>query len=540
MAIHEDGNAQQLEVIESNNRSVKELTIAYETNGFKGIMPMDDKDYMLDSIFIGGEDSDFSYAQAFKDVVDNSLNKDPESVARALLHVKPHFNNIQDDYLSDSLGGLNGFEIVPQLIIMDFAMQLNSSVPELVGNIPMDREKLAMYAMSWNVFQASGNLQEGEEIKTLNMQQPFAIKGRHEKFIATGGDDKFEMRLYHRITDDFDDTAKVAHNKTRVSFYGYNEELNDFEVSVGQKTCNPTTEINGKEVKLTINYADGKIMVDVTAGALEEGDIIIVESSIDIKDNIEANRALTIPKITPIKYVPYPLTIGVEVFKFDAETVRRNTGMDMLGATNLFNLQKTIEEVGFAHLSKAYMIAKKWHRTLDLTQNANTHNADIYKHLSAEIREISNKIGENTGWTSSAILIGGGALTKALELSDSPTRNGVLSGIEAKGLLNNTWKSYYNPSHDSYLPLVDKDGNENVDTTLNVYSQILVVGYGKEQIHRAILGGLPNELRSEYIPYEKDSTEFRAIEGTYVSQINNAPSANGMVYKLLVKGIITE
>ena len=537
-----------IDIIEAQESAVNAIASAYAKNGFKGISPIDleyleegdDEQYLLDSFKIGGTDT--SIADIFSNIVDESLNQDPQSVARALMGVKPLFAEVAEqgtEYLADSIGGLNGSEIVPQLIILNFTLFLNSSIPELVGNIPMDREKTVMYTMDMVADQPSGQVQKNEEFSTMNMQQPFAIKGRHQKFVATGGDDTFEMGVYHRVTDAIDDTAKIHLNKTRATFYGNNKELNDYEVAQGATSCNPSAYINGKKVEMVIDYA-GKITINVEAGALEEGDIIIVETSIDPTDNMTKNRALTLPLITPHRFIPHNCSIGVKINTFDEATVNKNTGLDILGASNLFNLQKTIEEVNFNHLSMMYAVSdgKIWKKTLDLTQFDAQSNVDAYQHLSAEVQEISNEIGTSTGWTSSVALMGGSALSKALRMSKSPSRNASLSGIKPIGLLDNSWVSYYNPSHDDYMPLVDADGNENADSTLNVYSQILVFGYGKKEEQRVVLGGFPSPLRQEFIPFQEESTRLRVIEGNYVSQLNTIPRSHKMVYRLLVKGIV--
>jgi hypothetical protein len=553
----------QLDIVKAELQKVEAIKNQYLADGLGGLSPFsatdaNGKHVTLDMIGIGegyhNEDGEYAhhltYANALDRVIADSLNADnPDVIARALSNVAASMNRFsaqadEDTHLSDSINGLSGHEIVPSFIIMEMILYMNSSIPELTGMLPIDRDKMVMYALSQVVDQASGDLQKGDKINTLNIGARFALKTRNQTFVydpadSVGGEAVYEMKLYDRSTDEADETGIIAHNKTSCTFYRKNTSLNDFDVAVGSETCNPNALIGGKKVTLEIVYDDGSVKVKVEDGALEKGDKIVVISCLDVdKETIEFNRAMTTTEITPHKYISHFLTIGTESFKFDVDTVRRNLGLSLVDLAHSNNLPKVIEEVQEFQLEVASSVAYVWENKLDLTATTVDSNRDIYDHLIAEVANISNYIGVQTGFTSSVFCIGGSALSKAMVLSNSTPRRPALSGVKPLGFLGNIFNSYYVPTHDKKFPRVDADGNVNADQALNVYDQILVFGTSPKEEQKIMLGGFPAEgLRTEQDQSNKQSTHYKAIEGEFVGQMNNLDETHYMAWILLVKGI---
>ena len=546
---------------EALNEQSKISTVAsaYLSDGLNGLSPFDEVDeagqpVRLSDMKVGK--GDLTYADVFGDIIADSLGgNDPHVIANALhkvkksmvLHSMQNREANENLYLADSLNGLSGNEIVPTLIIMEMVLNMNSSIPELVGILPMNREKTVMYAINMVVQQASGALKKGEVINTLNIGDKFAIKSRHKVFVYDSADSdgvkaEYKMKVYHRDDDAVDETATVGHNKTQVVFLRKDVRLNDFNQDVNVDACDPSTRIRDKKVTLDINYVGGELVVTVEDGALDDGDKFILQTSIEVTEqNIAANRGLLEPKITPHYYVAHPLTIGTTAFKFDIDTVRRNTGLSLMDLSHANNLPKAIEEIQSEHLELASDTAYIWHQRLDLTTTMVDSNTDIYDHLTAEVGAISNQIGIDTGFTSGVFLVGGSALDKALKLSKSTPKEPSLSGTKPIGYLGGLYHSYFNPSHDKKFPKVDYDGNVNLDITKNVYSQILVLGTSPKEEQKLVLGGFPDDgLRTESVPTDRNSAAYKAVEGVYVSQLNTVPETHYMAYILLVKGITND
>ena len=549
----------ELQVALSQQGKIGAIAAAYLADGLNALTPFDERDkdekvVTLGNLSVG--DGDLTYADVFQDIIADSLNSGNETIiANALSNVKNSMVKYSRQaldrdgelYLADSLNGLAGHEIVPTLIIMEFILGMNSSIPELVGMLPINREKTVMYAINMVVQQASGALTKGTVINTLNIGDKFAIKARHKKFIYNSADsdgDKaiYTMKLYERDTDPVDETGKVAHNKTQVVFLRKDVRLNDFNVDSNMDTCDPTTKINDKYAKLEIIYESGEIKVEIEDGALQDGDIFIVQTSLDINEgNIAENRALIEPRITPHYYVVHPLTIGTTAFKFDADTVRRNLGMSLIDMAHANSLPKAIEEIQAEHLLLACDTAQLWENTLDLTTTLVDSNRDIYDHLVAEVGAISNKIGIDTGFSNTVICVGGNALDKAMKLSNSTPREPSLSGVKPLGYLGNRYNSYFSPTFDKDYPKVDRDGNINANEDLNEYSQIFVFGTSPKEEQKIVLGGFPDDgLRTESVPSDRNSSAYKAIEGVFISQLNTVPETHYMAYRLLVKGITHE
>jgi len=544
---------------------------AYQANGLGGLSPFAEKGiidgeerpiYLADMLV--SSKGEQTYADAFEKVIEESITKDPHVIAAALINIKKDMeffsSGASREFLADSLTGNNGEtqkylvdgisvdglavdDIIPTLIIMAFTTYMNSSIPELVGILPINRYKSALYSIRTVVDNASGELELGDDINTLTIGKTFASKMRYRTFTydpadSVAGTATYSMKIYHVSTAAVADTAEVAYNKTKVVFYRKNTWIHDYEVAEGTVSCKPTAMINGKKVELEITYADGDIKVKVDDGALEDGDRILVTTEVDIhKNNIEETRGMLAPEVKVHKYVTHRTTIGVEAFKFDIDVFRASADIDIVDMIRgNFLLPKIIEEIQQTHLLIPASLAVIWKDRVDLTTIKYDETTNVYKHVVAKIATIANHQGVKTGFTSDVFLVGGSDLEEMMKMSDSTPRKAPLSGVKPLGYFGNLYHAYYSPSHDTLFPRVDVDGRVNIDTSKNVYSQLLVFGTSNKEEEKIMFGGFPEDgLRSESVPSAKNGTKWKAIEGDFVSEANTLDATHYMAHILLIK-----
>jgi len=253
---------------------------------------------------------------------------------------------------------------------------------------------------------------------------------------------------------------------------------------------------------------------------------------------VERDRGLTQPNIKPYEYPPMPLSIGTFANAFQEQRVQEQLGLGVIPYSERVNLDKIIAEIQLDSIRKSQSILRIWETRLDMKEYHEAHLHDIYQHITTEIELISTKMNIESGISYGAFCMGGSGLQKIISKGNSVSREtNVYNGIRPIGLVGGKFNSYLIPTFDEEFPLVDKDGNVNTDTKLNVYHQLHVFGKTLSAGNHIVLGALNKSFRRENVGIDKNSERYTMIEGEFMSRLNEDPKTHYLGYTLLIKGL---
>ena len=481
------------------------------------------------------EPTDIEYENIAKGVylVDNLITEQLEKVEDP------------DKYLSDSLGGLEGHEITPLELLATFQWFVEAPVPEMIGILnaikPNGSDMYKIYNIVQTVTQSSGDLVKGDVYDVNTMGKTFALKARSESFVYRDADivGNYAIYEYTALQRKYDTTGtEIPLNKTSLTILRYKDgKLDDYNKKSINGVCSPEIVINDKTITMTINYATGNIKIKVQEGALKDGDKMILQTEVNVK-NLEKDRALTQPDIVDFYYPPSTMSIGTHADAFEERKVLNQLGLGIMPYSQKLNLEKVIAEFREQAYRLSAGTARIWHNPIDLSSYPNTSNNDIYQHITTEIEIMSTRMNIESGFSTGAYLVGGEALQIAISKGKSIQRiTKIYNGIRPLGLLGGKFNSYLFPSFDEDNPKVDIDGKINANPTENVYSKILVLGTVNQAANSLVIGSVNKPFRNENVGIDKNSERYRMIEGEYMLRLNENPKCHYLAYYLLVKGL---
>lgn len=448
-------------------------------------------------------------------------------------------------YLSDSLGGLEGHEITPLELLATFQWFVEAPVPEMIGILnaikPNGSDLYKIYNIVQTVTQSSGDLVKGDVYDVNTMGKTFALKARSESFVYRDADlvGNYALYEYTALQRKYDTTGtEIPLNKTSLTILRYKDgKLDDYNKKSINGVCSPEIVINDKTITMTINYATGNIKIKVQEGALKDGDKMILQTEVNVK-NLEKDRALTQPDIVDFYYPPSTMSIGTHADAFEERKVLNQLGLGIMPYSQKLNLEKVIAEFREQAYRLSAGTARIWHNPIDLSSYPNTSNNDIYQHITTEIEIMSTRMNIESGFSTGAYLVGGEALQIAISKGKSIQRiTKIYNGIRPLGLLGGKFNSYLFPSFDEDNPKVDIDGKINANPTENVYSKILVLGTVNQAANSLVIGSVNKPFRNENVGIDKNSERYRMIEGEYMLRLNENPKCHYLAYYLLVKGL---
>lgn len=508
-------------------------------------------DITLGDISIGDGSN---FGAMLQGIIKDSLGENPtpddlRGVATGLLYVGETLRHKVGDSenietLTDSLNSLQGNELIPLGIAMAFYAYTNTPIRELTGI--MTPTKLAhlwqLYSVKQVVQRGSSDMETGTQINAMTMGDNLSLKSRFEHFTFRDEDIENGYATYkyqaRQRNWSLNETTSIPLNKTILTFLKYaGGSCDDLFNKSSQNECSPEVTINGQKIIMTIEYEKGTITIQVPEGALKDGDKFHLRTEV-VNDNLTDDRGFIEVDITPYRYPATPLSLGTSVNMFDSDRVLVQLGIGLLPLNEKNILDKIIAEIQQLSLDIACSVADNWIRVVDLTRTPNVANADIYKHLEAEIKTISTDMTTKSGVSVGAFLLGGSALEKAFYKGNSVRRDDNRhSGIRPLGLMANSFKGYFVPRHDKENPKVNSDGEVSNDTSLNDYQTIFVFGVAPTAMQRLILVGFTKPFRTERPSIDLDSNRKTWIEGEFMLGLNQDEATHDMAVKLLVKGL---
>jgi len=506
------------------NKEVTRDSIAQIVNG---IIPVNEKLTQLDGIVADalGEEKVAGLGGVIADTIMSFTDKvTPKLVYDALVVAQKTMDAIVE---KDGVEALAGSEIVANLVKLNIYTMLGADIPfagdfaDMVKDSSANGLRYKMYSVDGVVAKTIGELKEGDYINGITAGAVFALTEREEtqKFVTDTLTYTFNLKV--APTDSSNYPMQKAVNEVYID----GVEFNDFGATSTNSIFKAVGEVQGVEVVVTFDYGAGTIKVEF-ASNITDGTPIAFKG---VLDNSKPSEVFGVIKsdIKDATYPAIPIGVNIQTQSLKAREILVATGLNIQSNDAVLAYSKISEEVKFAKIKKAEILAKDYGDALDLTTQTESTVAERYKHFTMLVDSAQGDILAKSGISGQAVVKGGSAVRKIFSgLKGVPYTRAFdvkENTIQVLGEVDGTL-FMYDPTHDIRYP---KDSNG--------YDVVFVINNPADVGKKPVISGVGLPIVPDDLGSDANANKTIMVSGEIPISPNKDPRAREQVRKLKVK-----
>jgi len=430
----------------------------------------------------------------------------------------------------DSIGGVQGAEIVASFIKLNLYSVLSSEVP-FVGDIAdltpisgsKDNVKFEVIGIEPVVTKGMGEIAEGESISALNAGSVFASSERSGTQAFVKDTLEYTFNAKAQANDGTNTAIEKGVNEVVV---GGSIFINDFDVSSSENTATRVAVVGGITYTATFDYAAGTIVLKLSDNIADGTKLLFVAGLSG--DELSKISGVIKSDAKGYPYVALTYSIDTQVNTLKLRQMLQATGLNVQSNDLTIALNKTSEEIKFAKINKSLVVAKDFGDTVDLGAADESTLAEKYRHAVVRVDEAREDIATKSGITNRVVLVGGSGMVKlfsglATEGNKVTKYQGDENSFRLLGTLADGTECYFNPQHDTKYPVAD-----GVHT-------IFVIGNPSDVTKKAAISGVGLAFMPDDLGKDIDSNQTTRIMGKIVVSTNKDARARELVRAIKVK-----
>jgi len=440
----------------------------------------------------------------------------------------------------DSIGNVQGSEVIGSLIALNIYAVVSSSIPfagDIADLVPVqggkDNTKFQVISAVPVVTEAVGDYSKGDVITPINAGGTMAFTERtgREEFVTD------TLSYVFNVKKSSSDANNYPMSKgTNEVVIGTEVFLNDFDVSSSEdKSVRQVTVPfpDGAGVPAdttftaTFDYQAGTITLDVSANILATTPISFI-ASLD-NDDLGAISGTVGTELSENTYVAKAVVLNTKVNTLALRQVLQTTGLNLTSNDLVMALNKIAEETKRRKVDYATQFAYGYGATIDIGSADTNTIADRYKQFLIAVEEAKADITSKSQITSNVVLVGGKALLKLYAglSADSNTvniMNDDSNSIRYMGTLNGVYQCYYDPMHDILHPADPVQGDK-----------VFVIGNPADPTKKASISGVGLPILPEDLGFDTSSKKITSLQGKLVVSYNKDTNARELARWINVK-----
>jgi hypothetical protein len=488
---------------------------------------------------IGGATQEDLASVISKALISTKTNLTADSIDMAF-GVASSIANAYNNIDLDSIGNVQGSEVIGSLIALNIYAVVSSSIPfsgDIADLVPVqggkDNTKFQVISAIPVVTEAVGDYQKGDAITPINAGGTLAFVERvgREEFVTDTLTYVFDVK---KSSSDANNYAMAK--GTNEVVIGTNVFLNDFDVSSSEEKSVRQVTVSFPDgtgvpaditFTATFDYNAGKITLDVSANILATTPISFI-ASLDAED-IGAISGAVGTELSENTYVAKPVILNTKVNTLALRQVLQTTGLNLTSNDLVMALNKIAEETKRRKVDYATQFAYGYGATIDIASADTNTIADRYKQFLIAVEEARADITTKSQITSSVVLVGGKALLKLYAglSTDSNTVNTVAddsNSIRYIGSLNSTYQCFFDPMHDTLHPADAVQGDK-----------VFVIGNPADPTKKASISGVGLPILPEDLGFDTSSKKITSLQGKLVVSYNKDKNARELARWINVK-----